>query len=47
MPTLRTSSHGFNRFDPDFVYRYKQTPDLTVAQLEAAAVAIARRMGAV
>jgi hypothetical protein len=34
---------GFNRFDPDFTYRYKRTPDLTVAQLEAAAVAIARR----
>jgi PD-(D/E)XK nuclease superfamily len=46
MPILRASSHGFNRFDPDFVYRYKQAPDLTVAQLEAAAVAIARRMGA-
>ena len=32
---------GFNRYDPDFVYRYKKTPDLTVAQLEAAAVAFA------
>jgi hypothetical protein len=31
-------------FDPDFVYRYGQTPDLTVAQLEAATVAVARRM---
>ena len=28
MPTLPTRSHGFNRFDPNFVYRYKQTPDL-------------------
>lgn len=34
---------GFNRFDPNFTYRYKRAPDLTVAQLEAAAVAIARR----
>ena len=32
---------GFNRYDPDFVYRYKLTPRITVAQLEAAAVAIA------
>jgi hypothetical protein len=32
---------GFNRFDPDFVYRYKKTPYLTVAQLEVAAVAFA------
>jgi hypothetical protein len=46
IPDLRTSSHGFRRFDPDFVYRYKQTPELTVAQLEAAALVIARRMRA-
>lgn len=46
MPTPSITSHGFNRFDPDFVYRYKQTPDLTVEQLEAAAIVIARRMEA-
>lgn len=34
---------GFNRYDPDFVYRYKLTPRITVAQLEVAAVAVALR----
>lgn len=34
---------GFNRYDPAFVYRYKLTPHITVAQLETAAVAVARR----
>ena len=38
------NTKGFNRFDPDFVYRYKKTPDLTVAQLEAAAVAVANKV---
>ncbi len=46
-PTLPSAGSGgrpgFNRFDPDFTYRYKKTPDLTVAQLEAAAVAWAKR----
>jgi hypothetical protein len=35
---------GFNRYDPDFVYRYKPVGHLTIAQLEAAAVAVARRL---
>lgn len=35
------SPMAFNRYDPDFVYRYKPTPRITVAQLEAAAVAFA------
>lgn len=35
---------GFNRYDPDFVYRYKLAPDITVEQLESAAVAVARRI---
>lgn len=34
---------GFNRYDPDFIYRYKLTPNITVAQLEIAAITIARR----
>jgi PD-(D/E)XK nuclease superfamily len=38
---------GFNRYDPDFVYRYKKTPGLTVAQLEAAAVAVAQNLRAI
>lgn len=32
----------FRKFD-NFLYRYKKVPDLTVAQLEEAAVAVARR----
>jgi len=36
------NTFGFNRYDPDFVYRYKSTPRITVAQLEVAAVAFAR-----
>lgn len=44
MPSVGPKNQlGFNRYDPDFTYRYKLTPDLTVAQLEAAAVVIARR----
>jgi hypothetical protein len=35
---------GFNRYDPDFVYRYKSTPLITVSQLENAAVAFAGHM---
>jgi hypothetical protein len=35
---------GFNRYDPDFVYRYKPAGHLTIVQLEAAAVAVARRL---
>lgn len=41
----RNSPLGFNRFDPDFVYRYKEAPHLEVGQLEKAAVAVARRLG--
>jgi hypothetical protein len=33
---------GFGRYNPDFVYRYKKVPDITVKQLEEAAVAVAR-----
>jgi len=35
---------GFNRYDPNFVYRYKLTPHITVRQLENAAVAVARKL---
>ncbi len=35
---------GFNRYDPDFVYRYKLTAHITVRQLEAAAVMVAKRV---
>jgi hypothetical protein len=44
LPSPRgANSTGFNRYDPDFVYRYKRTPHLAIAQLEAAAVAVAHR----
>jgi hypothetical protein len=39
-----SNSLGFNRYDPDFVYRYKLTPRITVCQLEIAAVAVAKRV---
>jgi hypothetical protein len=35
---------GFNRYDPDFVYRYKLTPDITIAQLETAAISVAHKV---
>jgi len=35
---------GFNRYDPDFVYRYKLAPHITVCQLQAAAVIVAKRV---
>jgi len=35
---------AFNRYDPDFVYRYKLAPAITVEQLASAAVAVARRV---
>lgn len=31
-PTMPKSG-GFNHFEPDFIYRYKRCPDLTIAQL--------------
>ena len=34
----------FLRYNPNFVYRYKKVPRLTVSQLEEAAVAVARRL---
>lgn len=37
----------FCHYNPDFVYRYKKVSDLTIDQLEVAAVAIARRHAAV
>ena len=44
-PLPSTNNHlGFNRYDPDFVYRYKLTPHITVLQLEQAAVAVAKRV---
>ena len=44
MPGKRTDDpFRFNRFDPDFTYRNKRVTGLTVAQLEAVAVRIARR----
>lgn len=33
MPVPKEESPGFNRFDPDFVYRYVKSPDLTVDAL--------------
>lgn len=36
--TARTPPHGFNRYDPDFVYRYRLLPDVTVEQLVDLAV---------
>jgi hypothetical protein len=48
--TLGTRNKAVSKFchyNPDFVYRYKKVPNLTVDQLEAAAVAIARRRVAV
>lgn len=38
-----TGQHGFRRFDPDFLYRYKRVDRITVAQLAQVAVALARR----
>lgn len=35
---------GFLRFDPDFVYRYKSVPHLSLAQLERASVVVAQRV---
>ena len=37
---------GFLRFDPDFAYRYKAVPNLSIAQLEQAALVVARRVEA-
>ena len=36
-----TKRQGFNRYDPDFVYRSKKVPDVTVQQVIDAAVAVA------
>jgi PD-(D/E)XK nuclease superfamily protein len=46
MPTdAPPEARGFCRFDPDFVYRYKKVPGITVGQLEDAAIAYARTIG--
>jgi hypothetical protein len=37
-------SPAFNGYNPDFVYRYKKAPGITIDQLESAAVAIAKRI---
>jgi hypothetical protein len=37
----------FGKFDPDFVYRYKSVPGLTVAQLTEAAVMLAQRRASI
>lgn len=43
LDTLATMISEFRHFDPNFVYRYKKVPDLTVSQLTTAAIVVANR----
>jgi hypothetical protein len=39
---VRVPPDGFNKYDPDFVYRYRLLPDVTVSQFVDLAVAYSK-----